>query len=111
VTVDPAKAPFVSVGQDPSFLHWRKSSFSGNNGCVEAAPLAGNRVALRDSKDPSLGFFIYDQHEWTSFLAGVRNGEFDDLVSVPPVTKRALRRIVPFRSVSLGRNKAMNKVR
>lgn len=37
---------------------WRRSSYSGGGGtgggnCVEAAPLPGNRFALRDSKHPT----------------------------------------------------------
>jgi hypothetical protein len=61
-------------------LPWRKSSFSGGNGCVEVAPIGGGSVALRDSKHPERGYFVYDAHEWESFLLGARNNEFDDLV-------------------------------
>ena len=68
------------VDVEPGLLAWRKSSFSGGNGCVEVAPLGSGRMALRDSKNPEQGCFVYDAHEWRSFLRGVRNGEFDDLV-------------------------------
>ncbi len=61
-------------------LVWRKSSFSGVNGCIEVAPLGQGRLALRDSKNPDDGFFVYNAHEWQSFLLGVRAGEFDDLI-------------------------------
>ncbi len=61
-------------------LAWRKSSFSGAGGCVEVAPLGGGFLALRDSKNPAQGYFVYDAHEWQSFLAGVRAAEFDNLV-------------------------------
>ncbi len=64
---------------DLAELSWRKSSFSGPNGCVEAATLAGGRIAVRDSKNPQGGHLLYNALEWRSFLAGVRNGEFDDL--------------------------------
>ncbi len=70
----------VAQTLDPDNLEWRKSSFSGSNGCVELASLEGNRVALRDSKNPAAGFFVYTPHEWISFVKGVRNGEFDGLV-------------------------------
>ena len=63
-------------------LAWRKSSFSGSNGCLEAARLGDSLIAVRDSKNPGEGAQLYNFHEWRSFLAGVRNGEFDDLV--PP---------------------------
>ncbi len=62
-------------------LVWRKSSFSGMNGCVEVASLGGGLLALRDSKNPDQGHFVYNVHEWYSFLQGVRAGEFDDLVN------------------------------
>ncbi len=55
---------------------WQKSSFS-NNSCVEVAAHRDGRVAVRDSKDPSQGFLLYNAAEWRAFLAGVRNGEFD----------------------------------
>jgi hypothetical protein len=63
-------------------LPWRKSSFSGANGCVEAAPAHGGLIAVRDSKNPQGGHLLYNPTEWRSFLAGVRNGEFDYLA--PP---------------------------
>jgi hypothetical protein len=64
---------------DLDVLEWSKSSFS-NNSCVETAPYGDGRVAVRDSKNPSQGFLLYDAGEWRAFLAGVRNGEFDYLV-------------------------------
>ncbi len=64
---------------DLADLAWRKSSFSGQNGCVEAAPLRDGLIAVRDSKNPQAGHLVYNALEWQSFLAGVRNGEFDYL--------------------------------
>ncbi len=60
-------------------LAWRKSSFSGVTNCVELARIDGS-VALRDSKHPERGYFVYTGDEWHSFVQGVRAGEFDDLV-------------------------------
>lgn len=57
--------------------HFRKSSFSSVTGCVEVRQLPDGRVALRDSKDVSLPAHVFTAVEWTAFLAGVRNGEFD----------------------------------
>jgi hypothetical protein len=62
---------------DTADLSWRKSSFSGMNGCVESAVTAEGWVAVRDSKNPDAGHQVYDRQEWNAFLAGVRNGEFD----------------------------------
>jgi hypothetical protein len=58
---------------------WRKSSRSnGNDGnnCVEVAFLDG-AVAVRDSKDPDGSALVFTQAEWDAFLAGARDGEFD----------------------------------
>lgn len=62
-------------------LVWRKAQRSTNNGaCVEAAAVVG-KIALRDSKDPSGPVLVYTPDEWSAFLDGAKNGEFDDLVS------------------------------
>ncbi|HEX3207618.1 MAG TPA: DUF397 domain-containing protein [Propionibacteriaceae bacterium] len=55
---------------------WRKSSRSGANGCVEVA-LDPAEVAVRDSKDRNGPVLRFHAHEWEAFLAGVRNGEFE----------------------------------
>lgn len=54
---------------------WRKSSWSGQKECVEAAPYAG-RVAVRDSKDPTGPAHVCDAAVWAAFLAGVTSGRF-----------------------------------
>jgi Domain of unknown function (DUF397) len=61
---------------DLSTASWRKSSHSGNNGCVEVA-FVQERVAVRDSKDRTGPVLVFDRHEWDAFLRGVRAGEFD----------------------------------
>jgi hypothetical protein len=61
---------------DLSRAQWRKSSYSGTNGCVEVA-LADEGIAVRDSKNPGGAALEFDPHEWTAFLAGARAGEFD----------------------------------
>jgi Domain of unknown function (DUF397) len=61
---------------DLSTASWRKSSHSGNNGCVEVAFVQG-RVAVRDSKDRTGPVLVFDRHEWDAFLRGVRASEFD----------------------------------
>ena len=54
---------------------WRKSSFSGESGCLELAETAAG-VWVRDSKDREGPVLAFTRAEWTAFLAGVRNGEF-----------------------------------
>ncbi len=59
---------------------WIKSSLSAaNSNCVEAARLSDGHVGVRDSKDPHGGVLLFTPAEWTAFLGGVRNGEFDDV--------------------------------
>ncbi|NMO57700.1 DUF397 domain-containing protein [Actinoplanes sp. TBRC 11911] len=58
---------------------WRKSQRSNGNGgnnCVEVAFLAG-AVAVRDSKEPDGPALLFTDAEWTSFVGGVHDGEFD----------------------------------
>lgn len=62
-------------------LAWCKAQQSTNNGqCVEIASTAG-KIAIRDSKDPDGPILVYTPAEFSAFLAGARNGEFDRLVS------------------------------
>jgi hypothetical protein len=61
-------------------LHWKKSSWSAENGnCVEVAELPGNNIGVRDSKDnaavcPVLSFTFA---EWSSFVKSLKEGDFD----------------------------------
>jgi hypothetical protein len=58
---------------------WHKSTRSGGNGgdCVEVAVNLPGIVAIRDTKDPGGAALVFGPAEWTAFLAGVRDGEFD----------------------------------
>ena len=59
---------------------WRKSQASNPSGsCVQVAELADGAIAMRNSRYPSGPALIYTRAEITAFLAGVKNGEFDDL--------------------------------
>jgi hypothetical protein len=60
-------------------LNWRKASYSASNGggCVEVADHDG-MILVRDTKDHGRGpVHQYTADEWSAFVAGVRNGEFD----------------------------------
>lgn len=62
---------------DLAGAQWTKSSFSGNGAsCVEIAH-GTTWVAMRDSKDPDGPALVLDRAAMTSFLQGVRSGEFD----------------------------------
>ncbi len=58
---------------------WRRSLRCGQLGnCVEAAALGGDDVAMRNSRHPSGPALIFTRGEIAAFLAGAKDGEFDD---------------------------------
>jgi hypothetical protein len=66
-------------GSEP-VARWIKSSLSFSNGnCVEVACLPDGVIGVRDSKDSAGPVLRFTSDEWTAFLGGVRNGEFDSL--------------------------------
>jgi uncharacterized protein DUF397 len=59
-------------------LRWVKSSLSfSHSNCVEVANLPDGGIGVRDSKDPEGPVLRFTSGEWTAFLGGARNGEFD----------------------------------
>ena len=66
---------------DLNDARWFKSRFCSSDGCVEVAHLSGGNVALRDSKDAAKAPHVFDRDEWSAFIAGVKDGEFDLPVS------------------------------
>jgi hypothetical protein len=62
-------------------MTWTKSSYSGAVGnCVEVAALAGGDIAMRNSRFPDGPALVYTRAEITAFLAGAKDGEFDDFI-------------------------------
>lgn len=63
-------------------VRWRKSTASNPAGdCVELAGLMSGDVAVRNSRDPHGPALIYTRAEIRAFVAGAKNGEFDDLTN------------------------------
>ena len=65
---------------DRTTAQWFKSTKSNGSGgnCVEAAYLDDGGMAIRDSKDPAGGILFFTPGEWSAFVGGVRDGEFDN---------------------------------
>jgi hypothetical protein len=63
-------------------LAWLKAEYSTVNGqCVEIASTTDkDKIAIRDSKDPDGPILVYTPIEFSAFLDGARNGEFDSLL-------------------------------
>ncbi len=58
--------------------HWRTSSYTDNQTCVEVADLPGGDRLVRDTKlGESSPVLRYTDAEWQAFVAGVKAGEFD----------------------------------
>jgi hypothetical protein len=62
---------------------WRKSRRSGSSGnCVEVARLSdGGGFAIRNSRDPHGPALVFTSDEVAAFVAGIHDGEFDELLS------------------------------
>jgi hypothetical protein len=60
------------------YTSWFKStkSSAGDN-CVETSFAENGGVGVRDSKNPDGPILEFTFDEWTAFIGGVRNGEFD----------------------------------
>jgi hypothetical protein len=57
---------------------WRKASLSyANGGCVEVAARSGERISVRDSKNPAGAVLGFSSADWNSFVGAIRNGKFD----------------------------------
>jgi hypothetical protein len=70
--------PAADLGE----VRWLKSQHSNPNGaCVEVASLPSGEIAMRNSRFPAGPVLVYTQAEITAFLAGAKDGEFDQVVA------------------------------
>jgi len=69
----------TATAMDLTNATWHKSSHSGTQtNCVEVATLPDGTRAIRDSKNPDGPVLLFTPGEWNAFVAGARDGEFDD---------------------------------
>ncbi|MFC5752869.1 DUF397 domain-containing protein [Actinomadura rugatobispora] len=55
---------------------FRKSSYSGSDGCVETCVI-GSRRLVRDSQDPDGGCVVLHGAAWNTLLSKIKQGTFD----------------------------------
>jgi predicted secreted Zn-dependent protease len=60
-------------------LHWRTSRTCDGGACVGVAR-QGDFIVVGNTADPMAAVSKFTAQEWSAFLAGVKLGDFDDLV-------------------------------
>ncbi|GAA3617624.1 hypothetical protein GCM10022223_37840 [Kineosporia mesophila] len=68
----------MSESNTTDTTQWQKSSFSGDQNCVEVRR-NGDRIEVRDTKNRAAGVQSYTFAEWAAFEAGIGAGEFSHL--------------------------------
>ena len=57
----------------PSYIFWRKSSYSAANGdCVQVARLRNGHISVRDSKNIALPALGFAPSRWQMFVAELK---------------------------------------
>jgi predicted secreted Zn-dependent protease len=60
-------------------LTWRTALSCNGGSCVKVA-VSGQMVVVGDTKTLNGPILSYTRAEWREFVAGVKNGDFDDLI-------------------------------
>ena len=69
-------APIMGVHSD---LTWHKALNCNGGNCITIAT-RGRTILIGNSKSPDGPILSYTMEEWQEFLAGAKNGDFDDIV-------------------------------
>jgi hypothetical protein len=56
---------------------FRISTFCHGGGCVAVGALADGTIAIQDTKVSAGPVLTFTAEEWSSFVAGVKDGQFD----------------------------------
>jgi hypothetical protein len=68
------------LGLDLAAQAWQRSGVEAGAMEVAFVEASGQRwVLMRVVGDPAGRVMVYDLYEWECFLAGAKNGEFDDI--------------------------------
>jgi hypothetical protein len=62
---------------------WRTSTRSGEGGNCVKVRQHGDRIEVRDSKQAAGPVLSFSVDEWTAFLGGAHDGEFDPFNGCP----------------------------
>jgi predicted secreted Zn-dependent protease len=63
----------------PGDLNWRVSRTCDSGACIMVAPY-GNSIVFGNTRQPDGPIYLYTKTEWEEFLAGVKLGDFDDII-------------------------------
>jgi hypothetical protein len=65
----------VNAASDAASREWRRSTRTyGGSNCVEVAVLSGERIDVRDSKNPRGAVLRFSSADWNAFVSGIRGG-------------------------------------
>lgn len=69
----------LSNSTRPWGLSWRVAQRCDAGNCVLIAP-SGDTIVIGDSKNPGGPVLAYSRSEWRTFVEGIKEGDFDDLL-------------------------------
>ncbi|WP_280265384.1 DUF397 domain-containing protein [Nocardia wallacei] len=73
--------PSAEPPLEPTEIAWRKSSYSGPHGnCVELARFSGDRIGVRNSRDPGGSVLTCTPAEFAALVRDIKDGRFDSLM-------------------------------